>query len=97
MPLYEYCCTNCKHQLEELQKFSDEPLTLCPQCNQSTLGKQVSATSFQLKGSGWYVTDFSNKGKIKPVENDQTITTPSPTDKSSSSSETPVKNEAQSS
>lgn len=65
MPIYEYQCTACGHQLEALQKMSDDPLKDCPKCNQPALSKQVSAAGFQLKGSGWYVTDYSNKGKSK--------------------------------
>ena len=63
MPFYEYQCTACDHQFDTLQKISDEPLTDCPSCQQSTLTKLVSAAGFQLKGSGWYVTDFKDKPK----------------------------------
>lgn len=66
MPIYEYQCSACGHQLEAMQKFSDEPLKQCPTCGQDTLNKLISATSFQLKGTGWYVTDFrDNKPKDK--------------------------------
>ncbi|MDR3477918.1 MAG: zinc ribbon domain-containing protein [Gammaproteobacteria bacterium] len=61
MPIYEYQCTACGHMFDTLQKISDEPLTDCPACEKATLQKQVSATSFQLKGTGWYATDFRNK------------------------------------
>lgn len=63
MPIYEYRCTQCGHKLEALQKFSDAPLTTCPACAKETLAKQVSAAGFQLKGSGWYQTDFRGSGK----------------------------------
>jgi putative FmdB family regulatory protein len=63
MPIYEYQCTACGHQLEALQKMSEDPLKECPQCHQQTLNKLVSAAGFQLKGSGWYVTDYSQKNK----------------------------------
>jgi len=63
MPIYEYRCTACGHELEALQKFSDEPLKNCPECSQGSLQKLVSSTSFQLKGTGWYATDFRDKGK----------------------------------
>lgn len=63
MPFYEYTCQNCGHELEALQKMSDEPLTECPGCKQSTLIKKVSAPAFHLKGDGWYVTDFKDKNK----------------------------------
>ena len=63
MPIYEYRCTNCGHRLEKLQKMSDDPLKDCPECNQPTLSKLVSASSFKLTGTGWYETDFKNKSK----------------------------------
>ena len=66
MPIYEYRCTSCGHELEALQKFSDAPLADCPACNTDSLTKLVSAAGFQLKGSGWYATDF--KGAGKPAE-----------------------------
>lgn len=65
MPLYEYQCSNCDAYLEKLQKISDSPLTRCPECNQDTLIKLVSATTFKLKGNGWYETDFKNKKEPK--------------------------------
>lgn len=65
MPTYEYQCTACHHQMEAFQKMSDEPLKECPVCHQAGLQRLVSAAGFQLKGSGWYVTDYSNKGKAK--------------------------------
>lgn len=65
MPIYEYQCTLCHHQLEAFQKMSEDPLTVCPECNKPGLTKLVSASGFQLKGSGWYVTDYSSKGKAK--------------------------------
>lgn len=61
MPIYEYQCGECGHHLEKLQKLADEPLTNCPECGQSTLKKLVSAAGFQLKGTGWYATDFKPK------------------------------------
>ena len=60
MPIYAYKCTACGHAEDVLRKISDKPLTVCPQCNQETYAKQVTAAGFQLKGSGWYVTDFRN-------------------------------------
>ena len=66
MPIYEYRCTACKHQLEAIQKFSDAPLVVCPKCGHETLTKLVSAAGFQLKGSGWYQTDFRGSG-AKPA------------------------------
>ena|SRR5689334_14626427 len=65
MPIYEYRCQSCGHQQEFLQKVSDAPLTTCPQCKKPSLSKMLSAAGFQLKGSGWYATDF--KGASKPA------------------------------
>jgi len=63
MPIYEYRCSACDHKHEALQKFSDAPLVRCPQCGKDALTKLVSAAGFQLKGSGWYQTDFRGGGK----------------------------------
>lgn len=63
MPIYEYRCSACGHELEILQKMSDKALTDCPSCGKPTLTKKVSAAGFQLKGSGWYVTDFRDNKK----------------------------------
>src|SRR5215475_5979574 len=63
MPIYEYRCTACGKELETLQKLSEAPLKTCPACHADTLVKRVSAAGFQLKGSGWYVTDFRGSGK----------------------------------
>ncbi len=65
MPIYAYKCSSCGHAADALQKMSADPLTECPACGKSTYSKQVTAPSFQLKGSGWYVTDF--KGEKKPA------------------------------
>ncbi len=67
MPIYEYVCQKCGHHLEVMQKMSDKPLSKCPQCK-GKLEKIFSQTSFQLKGSGWYVTDYSGKGKSEKTE-----------------------------
>ena len=58
MPIYAYRCTSCGHAQDVLQKISDPVLTVCPSCGAATYAKQVTAAGFQLKGSGWYVTDF---------------------------------------
>ena len=63
MPIYEYLCDACGHGLEIMQKLSDPLLTDCPVCNKPQLKKRISAAGFQLKGSGWYATDFKNGGK----------------------------------
>jgi putative FmdB family regulatory protein len=62
MPIYAYKCSTCGFAKDALQKISDAPLTVCPECGASTFSKQVTAAGFQLKGSGWYVTDFRNNG-----------------------------------
>ncbi|PZP95734.1 MAG: FmdB family transcriptional regulator [Variovorax paradoxus] len=62
MPIYAYRCESCGHAKDVLQKISDAPLTQCPQCGADAFRKQVTAAGFQLKGSGWYVTDFRNNG-----------------------------------
>jgi len=63
MPIYEYRCQACGAQLEKLQKLSDPLLTECPECSRETLVKLVSASSFRLKGSGWYESDFKTGNK----------------------------------
>jgi putative FmdB family regulatory protein len=60
MPIYAYRCEDCGFQKDVLQKMSDPLLTVCPSCNKETFKKQLTAAGFQLKGSGWYVTDFRN-------------------------------------
>lgn len=62
MPIYAYRCTSCGHAKDVLQKVSDPLLTDCPACGAATFVKQVTAAGFQLKGSGWYVTDFRSNG-----------------------------------
>ena len=68
MPIYEYKCASCGHTLEAIQKFSDAALSDCPTCGKPSLKKQISAAGFQLKGGGWYATDF--KGGSKPKASD---------------------------
>jgi putative FmdB family regulatory protein len=63
MPIYEYRCPSCGFQKEHLQKMSDAPLSVCPACGTTGYAKQLSAAGFQLKGSGWYATDFKGGGK----------------------------------
>ena len=58
MPIYAYKCESCGHAKDVLQKVSDEPLSTCPACGAASFRKQITAAGFQLKGSGWYVTDF---------------------------------------
>lgn len=63
MPIYEYRCDSCGFQKEHLQKLSDPLLTTCPECGQESYSKLLSAAGFQLKGSGWYATDFKGPSK----------------------------------
>ncbi|OUS29279.1 transcriptional regulator [Gammaproteobacteria bacterium 45_16_T64] len=72
MPIYEYKCNDCGHQMDKLQKISDEPLVTCPACDEDTLQKMISAAGFRLKGSGWYETDFKTGKKKQLAESDST-------------------------
>jgi putative FmdB family regulatory protein len=65
MPIYAYRCSSCGHEKDVLQKVSDNPLTTCPECKTEHFAKQLTAPGFQLKGSGWYATDF--KGGAAPA------------------------------
>jgi len=65
MPIYAYKCSACGHEKDVLQKVSDAPLGDCPACGAAAFAKQITAAGFQLKGSGWYATDFKN-GSAKP-------------------------------
>lgn len=62
MPIYAYRCASCGFEKDHLQKMSDPVLCICPACGQATYSKQVTAAGFQLKGNGWYATDFKNGG-----------------------------------
>ena len=68
MPIYEYKCSKCEHQFEMIQRFSDNPIEICPACNKKTVQKLVSAPSFRLKGGGWYETDFKTGSKKNIVD-----------------------------
>ncbi|KAB7623806.1 FmdB family zinc ribbon protein [Alkalilimnicola sp. S0819] len=63
MPIYEYQCNDCEHELEALQALSEAPLLECPACGKPALYKKVSAAAFRLKGGGWYETDFKTGNK----------------------------------
>jgi putative FmdB family regulatory protein len=83
MPIYEYRCSTCGYQKEYLQKVSAPRLTDCPECGKPTFDKLLSAAGFQLKGSGWYVTDFRNNGaKPKTAESAKSDAAKSDTAKS---------------
>lgn len=83
MPIYEYGCESCGHELEALQKIADAPLTQCPKCNEERLIKKVSAAAFRLKGGGWYETDFK-AGKKKNLASDDTAASGAKTETSGS-------------
>ena len=68
MPIYAYKCAACGFEKDVIQKFSDAPLTHCPACTAEAFSKQLTAPAFQLKGSGWYVTDFRDNGQKKAAE-----------------------------
>ena len=76
MPIYAYRCGSCGHAKDVLQKISDAPLTVCPACGAEAFSKQVTAAGFQLKGSGWYVTDFrgGNGGSSAPATDNKSDT-----------------------
>src|SRR3954447_21660218 len=63
MPLYEYRCEACGHQFEKIQRFSDDPISVCPSCGAGPVVKLLSSPAIQFKGSGWYITDYARKGK----------------------------------
>ena len=88
MPIYEYRCSECGHEMEKLQKIGDLPLTECPDCGQSALVKLVSAAGFRLKGGGWYETDFksSNQKNIAKADAKSDSGTKAKVDKKSDSS-----------
>ena len=97
MPIYEYRCSACGFQNEYLQKVSDPLMTACPECGQETFAKKLTAAGFQLKGSGWYATDFRNSGakpaakseaEAKPSEGSETKTESGSETKTESGSET---------
>src|SRR5262245_50935036 len=95
MPIYEYRCQKCDSHFEVIQKFSDKPLKFCSNCK-GRLIKLISQTSFQLKGSGWYVTDYAKPGSTKS-KSDETSSksdeTSKPAVESSTKSDTPAKKE----
>lgn len=71
MPIYEYLCNSCGTKKEHIQKMSDSPIQACPECGSKEYNKQISAAGFQLKGSGWYVTDFKNKPSQPSVKSEK--------------------------
>ena len=89
MPIYDYKCSNCGQELEIIHKFSDKPKTLCPNCREESLTKQISAPSFRLKGAGWYETDFKTGQKKNLVSNDKESTNKSSQNSGSDSKKGP--------
>lgn len=89
MPIYEYQCEFCGHQLEKLQKMSDAPLLECPACEKPALIKKISAAGFRLKGGGWYETDFKSANR-KNLAGDKSDSKPAekPADKPAASKPT---------
>ena len=92
MPIYEYRCAACGHQEDHLQKVSEAPLSKCPACGKKKYQKQLSAAGFQLKGSGWYATDF--KGG-KPAKKDESKPEAKAEAKSESKAETKSETKAE--
>ena len=78
MPIYEYRCSSCGLQKDVMQKISDAPLNTCPACGKPTFSKQLSAAGFQLKGSGWYATDFKGSGNKPEAKSEPSANTASP-------------------
>ena len=85
MPIYEYRCQSCGHELDKLQKMSDPPLIDCPDCGKPTLKKLISASGFRLSGSGWYETDFK-QGSKRNIVDDKSSATEKPDDSSTQKS-----------
>ena len=97
MPIYEYRCQSCGHELEKLQKISDEPLKDCPECAEPALIKKISAAGFRLKGQGWYETDFKTGDKKKNLAGDKSSGDGKAGDSKSSDSSASSKSESKSS
>ena len=79
MPIYAYRCDSCGFTKDHLQKLSDAPLTTCPSCQQESYSKQLSAAGFQLKGNGWYATDFKGGSGASPKTEAAKSESPAPT------------------
>jgi len=90
MPIYAYKCGACGFAKDQLQKISDPELTNCPQCSKSSFSKQLSAPGFQLKGSGWYATDFKSS---TPVANPAATDAPAAPDSTAPASSEPAKSD----
>ena len=88
MPIYEYQCTKCGEVFEAFQKITDEPLSQCKFC-QAKVEKLISQSSFQLKGSGWYLTDYARRSSSGPADKPKTNDTSEKTSETKSSTDTP--------
>ena len=88
MPIYEYQCTKCGEVFEAFQKITDEPLSQCKFC-QAKVEKLISQSSFQLKGSGWYLTDYARRSSSGPADKPKTNSTSEKTSETKSSTDTP--------
>lgn len=86
MPTYSYLCSDCGHRFDTVQRMSEDPLTDCPACSKPQLVRQVSPVGFALKGSGWYVTDFRDKGKPKKTDGESSTSASSTTTPASTES-----------
>ena len=93
MPIYAYKCGSCGHAKDVLQKISEAPLTVCPACGADAFAKQITAAGFQLKGSGWYVTDFRGGNSASSTPADKPADKPADAGKTEGSS-TPAKTDA---
>ena len=94
MPIYEYQCGQCNHRLESFEKITDAPLTECPVCGKASLQKLISAAGFQLKGTGWYATDFRDNNK-KPENKSENKSESKPETKPESKTENKAENKAE--
>ncbi|MCB1936923.1 MAG: zinc ribbon domain-containing protein [Nitrosomonas sp.] len=94
MPIYEYLCNSCGVKKEHIQKMSDTPIKACPECGSENYTKLISAAGFQLKGSGWYVTDFKNKPVTEPAKSKNEVQTQSADSKTDTQTETATANTA---
>lgn len=90
MPIYAYRCETCGFTKDVLQKVSDAPLTVCSSCEKSTFKKQLTAAGFQLKGSGWYVTDFRNGSTPSPASGSASAAEKSSSDSGSTTGSAPA-------
>lgn len=86
MPLYEYQCDACHHRFERIQKFSDPPVDVCPQCGKGPVQKLLSSPAIQFKGSGWYVTDYAKKSSSESKDGGKAATDSKDAPKSSGAS-----------